>query len=153
MARFTFISSFLLSFVLLIAVSPFFVKAQTTCETGNPNEVCVTVGNAGGAASGSGAENATPTEPGDYLSNLYNFLLGLVGVAAMGSIVYGGVLYIISAGNPSRVGTAKQAIWNGIAGILVAGFGYLILSTINTDLVGGFDLQSIVTKNLNKIQQ
>src|SRR3989344_4011754 len=121
MARFTFISSFLLPFVLLIAVSPFFVKAQTTCETTNPDEVCVTVGNTGGSVPGFitiGEDGNTPTTPQDYLSNLYNFLLGLVGVAAMGSIVYGGVLYIISAGNPSRVGSAKQAIGNGIIGIL-----------------------------------
>lgn len=94
-----------------------------------------------------------PQTAQDYLKNLYNFLLGFVGIAAMGSIVYGGVLYIISAGNPSRVGAAKDAIWNGIIGLVVAGFGYLILVTINPDLVGGFDLKDIVEKNLNKAQQ
>lgn len=88
-----------------------------------------------------------------YLTALYNFLLGFVGIAAMGSIVYGGVLYIISAGNPSRAGEAKTAIWNGIIGLLVAGFGYLILLTINPDLVKGFDLKEIVESNLNKAQQ
>lgn len=95
----------------------------------------------------------TPQTAQGYLGALYNFMLGLVGVAAMGSIVYGGVLYIISAGNPSRVGEAKTAIWNGIIGILVAGFGYLVLTTINPDLVRGFDLENIVKTNLDKAQQ
>lgn len=102
---------------------------------------------------GAGETQDTPQTSQDYLKELYNFLLGFVGVAAMGSIVYGGVLYIISAGNPSRVGEAKTAIWNGIIGLLVAAFGYLILTTINPALVGGFDLQKIVETNLNNAQQ
>lgn len=129
-------------FALFIALlffggTPFFVHADliTFDETGTTE-----------------AQGAPQTAQG-YLKNLYNFLLGFVGIAAMGSIVYGGVLYIISAGNPSRVGEAKTAIWNGIIGLLVAGFGYLILLTINPDLVGGFDLQNIVEKNLNNAQQ
>lgn len=99
-----------------------------------------------------GTQDAPQTSQ-DYLKGLYDFLLGFVGVAAMGSIVYGGVLYIISAGNPSRVGEAKTAIWNGIIGLLVAAFGYLILTTINPALVKGFDLQKIVETNLNNAQQ
>lgn len=132
-------------------------EGAETC-TSDSGGACTNLGNTGGTAPGSnmftfGEGGGAPTTPQGYLSNLYNFLLGLVGVAAMGSIVYGGVLYIISAGNPSRVGSAKQAIWNGIIGILIAGFGYLILFTINPDLVRGFDLQNIVTTNLNKAQQ
>lgn len=113
----------------------------------------VNAGNTGGSFIQTGDAADAPQTPQGYLSNLYDFLLGLVGVAAMGSIVYGGVLYVASAGNPSQVTSAKNAIWNGIIGILLAGFGFLILKTINPDLVGGFDLQDIVTKNLNKAQQ
>lgn len=126
--------------LVIFVVSPFFAEAAVT-KAGNTN---------GTTPTGYGNE---PQTPQGYLSALYNFMLGLVGVAAMGSIVYGGVLYIISAGSPSRVGEAKTAIWNGIIGILVAGFGYLILQTINPDLIKGFNLQQIVTDNLNKAQQ
>jgi hypothetical protein len=119
------------------------------CTLDNP---CVGLGNTGGTALASGA-TTEPKTPQDYLGGLYDFLLGFVGVAAMGSIVYGGVLYMTSAGNPSGVGKAKDAIWNGVIGILVAAFGYLILTTINPDLAGGFDLQNIVDKNLNQAQQ
>lgn len=126
--------------LIALIASPFFAKAQIT----------VKVDNTGGTNSASGNETKTAQ---DYLGALYDFLLGMVGIAAMGSIVYGGILYVLSAGNPSRAGAGKQAIWNGIIGILVAGFGYLILKTINPNLVGGFNLQEIVTNNLNKAQQ
>lgn len=128
----------LILFTALVA-SPFFAGAQI-----------ITVSGTGGTALGGSSE---PQTSQDYLRELYDFLLGFVGVAAMGSIVYGGVLYIISAGNPSRVGEAKTAIGNGIIGLLVAAFGYLILQTINPALVNGFDLQKIVETNLNNAQQ
>lgn len=133
-----FLFVFFLVFAALVA-GPFFAEAQI-----------ITVGGTGGTALGGSGE---PQTSQDYLKALYNFLLGFVGVAAMGSIVYGGVLYIISAGNPSRVGEAKTAIWNGVIGLLVAGFGYLILITINPALVKGFDLQTIVNTRLNEAQQ
>lgn len=136
--RTIFTATTLILFTALVA-GPFLAGAQI-----------VTVSGTGGTALGGTGE---PQTAQDYLKGLYNFLLGFVGIAAMGSIVYGGVLYIISAGNPSRVGEAKTAIWNGIIGLLVAGFGYLILLTINPDLVKGFDLKDIVESNLNKAQQ
>ncbi|OGZ95035.1 MAG: hypothetical protein A3I44_00855 [Candidatus Sungbacteria bacterium RIFCSPLOWO2_02_FULL_51_17] len=80
------------------------------------------------------------SDPTSYFDCLYKFLFLMVGLSAFGAIVYGGTQYVFAAGNPSQIGTAKQWIYNGIFGLLLAGASYLILNTINSDLVKSFNL-------------
>ena len=80
-------------------------------------------------------------DAGSFFGCLYRVMLWTVGLAAFGAIVYGGILYVSAAQNPSRVGTAKEVIWNGILGIVLAGISWLILNTINPDLVKSFNLR------------
>lgn len=65
------------------------------------------------------------------LIQLINVMLGVVGLLAIAALVYGGIFYIISLGNESRVGTAKKTITWAIVGLVV-----VILSVLLVQFVG-----------------
>lgn len=69
------------------------------------------------------------------VNNFYLVALGIIGVAALGVIIYGGILFIVSAGNSSRQGDAREWIMGGVWGLVLLLCGYLILYTINPNLV------------------
>ena len=77
-------------------------------------------------------ENRTPE---DLVGNLYKFSLGIAGVAALAVMIYGAILYTTSAGNPSKQSDARAWITGAIWGLVLLLAAYLILYTINPDLV------------------
>jgi hypothetical protein len=72
--------------------------------------------------------------PGDYIGNFYQFALLIGGVLALAVVVYGGILYMTSIGNPSGQSEAKAWLWAAVWGILLLGGAYLILNIINPQL-------------------
>src|SRR3989344_2396705 len=70
-----------------------------------------------------------------YLSVLFKFMLVLAGALAVLMIVFGGIMYITSGGNASSIEKAKSRIWSAIGGLVLAVAAYLILYTINPNLV------------------
>ncbi len=86
---------------------------------------------------------------GVELGQIYIWFLGVVGISALFSIVRGGVLYMFSGTNPSRVSEAKKWIWNALFGLLIAAGSYILLNTINPDLVEhNFDLGKIISDKM-----
>lgn len=77
----------------------------------------------------------TSTQPGYIISNFYQFALLIGGLLAFGAVVYGGVKYVTSGGNPSSQGEAKEWIQSALLGLLLLVCAYLILATINPNLV------------------
>lgn len=80
-------------------------------------------------------DNGPSAPPGAWVANFYQFALLISGVLAFGAIVYGGVLHATSAGNPSRQSEGKAWIMSALLGLLLLGGAYIILHTINPDLV------------------
>jgi hypothetical protein len=79
--------------------------------------------------------NAYPTSsPGGFVANFYQFALMISGVLAFGAVVYGGVKYISSAGNPSAQTDGKDWIEAALLGLLLLAGAYLVLNVINPDL-------------------
>lgn len=72
---------------------------------------------------------------GGYIVALYNFLLGAIGIIAMIMLVYGGFRYMTSAGNPTAMGDAKDIFYSAIIGLALALISYLIIGTINPELL------------------
>lgn len=70
----------------------------------------------------------------DYIRYIYLFGLSLVGIAALGALVYGGFTYMLS-GTVTSKDEAKKYIWGAISGLVLGLAAYLILNTINPDLV------------------
>jgi hypothetical protein len=71
----------------------------------------------------------------DYLMAIYKFGLGAIGVCAMFMIMIGGYMYLTSAGNNTQTSKAKEIITDAIAGLVLALVSYILLYTINPDLV------------------
>lgn len=85
---------------------------------------------------------------GQYIGAIYTYALGLVTVLAVSMVVLGGIKYLTAGANPSRVSSAKQTMSNAFIGLLLALATYLILSTINPNLV---TLKPLVVPKVKKI--
>ena len=92
-----------------------------------------------------GLEIGYPTVPGaetpgektklpEYIKYIFNFSVIIAGILAFAVIVYGGIVYLISAGDPTKIGDAKSRMFGGIAGLVLLLMTYLILTTINPEL-------------------
>lgn len=94
-------------------------------------------------ASGYEQKEAIPGAPRtrsfiEYLGALYGFGIAVAAILAIFMISLGAFIYIVSsAGNSSKMGNAKDMIFNAIYGLIIVLIAYLILFVINPDLVGG----------------
>lgn len=61
------------------------------------------------------------------LVRLINFMLGLIFLLSVAAFIYGGIMYTISLGNDSRVGTAKKTIFWAITGFVVSLLSVLLV--------------------------
>lgn len=68
------------------------------------------------------------------VARFYEIALAAVGVAAFGAMVYGGILYTVSAGNPSKQQDAIGWLTSAALGIVLLLGAYLLLYTINPKL-------------------
>ena len=73
--------------------------------------------------------------PAGYIARLYQFGLMIAGLAAFGSIIYGSLLYVLSAGNVGSQQDARDQITQALLGLTLLLGAYLILYTINPELV------------------
>ncbi len=74
------------------------------------------------------------TNIGDLVGKFYKYALALVGVTALGAIIYGGIKYAVSAGNPSAQSDAIQWITGAVWGLVLLLGANLLLRTINPKL-------------------
>jgi hypothetical protein len=128
---------FVLPIVISIVffISPALAQTQITISTGTPGNYGPTAGTAG---------------PGALVANFYQFALMIGGVLAFGVVVYGGVKYMASAGNPSGQSDAKEWIGSALLGLLLLVGVYLILSVINPQLLN-LNLPSLTPVNISSI--
>ena len=67
----------------------------------------------------------------EYIQNIYSTYAVPAGLAlGVGMIVYAGILYINSGGDPQKVATAKEVMISTILGVLVLLLAGLILNTL-----------------------
>jgi hypothetical protein len=92
------------------------------------------------------AANSAST-PGTFVAGFYQFALMIAGILAFGIIVYGGVKYMASAGNPSGQGDAKEWIEAALLGLLLLVGAYFILNVVNPQLTT-LSLPSLTAVNI-----
>ncbi len=95
-----------------------------------------------------GVNYSTSTPPGTIVNGFYQFALLIGGILAFGAIVYGGVRYMTSAGNPSGQHEAKEWILSALIGIILLVGAYLILNTVNPNLTH-LDLPTLQPVNIS----
>ncbi|GAF88336.1 unnamed protein product [marine sediment metagenome] len=111
-------------FILLLLIIPCWLLAVHFTLAAYEIEVSIP----GGPAAG------TPVTLTEYIHYIYLFGLGLIGIAALGGLVYGGFMYMLS-GTVTSKDEAKKWIWGAISGLVLGLASYLLLNTINPDLV------------------
>jgi len=70
-----------------------------------------------------------------YIVAIYNFALMVIGIICFGALLYGGLRYLTSVGKPAAIGDARDQIFSAILGLIILFSAYLILRTINPELV------------------
>lgn len=118
--RFLFI--FFLISLVGFAVSPNFTFAQKELQVKYPE------------VEGFKPETTKTLLP-DYVKYIFNFLIWASGFIASGALIYGGFKYLTSAGMPEKLKDAKEQIAAALLGLLILFASYLILITINPQLV------------------
>lgn len=84
---------------------------------------------------------------GGFIASLYVAGLGLVGISALIMLLYASILYMTAGDNMNRVGEARKKISGAIWGLTIAFLSWIILRTINPDLVKSLSI------NLTKLDE
>ncbi len=90
-----------------------------------------------------------------YIGTLYKYLVGIAGILAAAMIVYGGLKWMLAAGNAGKIGEAKESIGSAVIGLLLALFSYLLLWTINPQLVNlkTVDIETVAKISLDAVME
>lgn len=93
----------------------------------------------------SAEEIGLPTDVGtinDGLGNVTLMLMGLIGGLSLIALIYGGVQFTLSEGDPGKTKTAKNTILYAVIGIVLAASAYMIVWFITHNIGDGFDFYS-----------
>jgi len=107
--------------LLAISCAPYAAMAQVKLETGLPNIP--------------GGQLPKGQELPSYINYLFIFGLGAIAILALGQMMLGGLTYILAAGNVANKVNAKDTIKQALLGLGLLLVSYLLLRTINPDLV------------------
>lgn len=66
----------------------------------------------------------------DLVQTILNFFLSFLGFVATIMVIYGGILYVTSAGNDENVGKAKKILLYAIVGIVIILLSFALINTI-----------------------
>jgi len=61
---------------------------------------------------------------------ILNWFLGFLGFIAVAMVIYGGVLYVTSAGEDEKTGKAKKILLYAIIGIIIIFLSFAIVNTV-----------------------
>ena len=102
------------------------VKQFGACNPGDPK--CYT----------SGLDDPTNGQDlmGDIVKNIFNVVIGVVGLIAVVMIVIGGISYTTSAGDSGKVKKAKDTILYGIVGLVISLLAFAIVNFV----IGGLNI-------------
>ncbi len=85
----------------------------------------------------------------EYIASLYNYAVAVVGIIATVTMMFGGLLWLTSAGNATRISEAKAWITGSITGLVLMLASYTVLNQINPDLTNGSTLQITMIEKYN----
>ncbi len=81
------------------------------------------------------SNNAAPPKLGECVSQIYLWAMGAAGLLGLIMAIVGGYLVITASGNAAQAAKGKSFLYSALIGIAILLAAYLILSTINPDLV------------------
>jgi 3D (Asp-Asp-Asp) domain-containing protein len=81
---------------------------------------------------------------GEWIAAVYAFLAGTMGIIAAVMVMWGGIKWLTAAGNTGRVQDAKETVYSAVMALLLTLGAYVLLYSINPNLVKFRDLSSLV---------
>lgn len=70
-----------------------------------------------------------------YISAIYNYGVGIVGIVAAMMLMIGGIIWLTAAGSSSKIEQGKSFIFSSLTGMALVLTAYILLNTINPELV------------------
>lgn len=119
--------------ILFSIASPSLVYAEESSTDSSDSSTQAT-GTGGGAVesakSGLNALGGKSEDASSIVKKVIDFLLFLIGVIAVIMVIYGGIQYALSAGDPNKVSKAKNTIVYAVIGIVVAMLAFAIVNFV-----------------------
>ena len=84
-----------------------------------------------------------------YIKGVYNYSLEIGGILAAIILMAGGVLWLTSGGDSGKVSKAKELIFSSITGLVILFSSFMILKTINPNLVEIKGVKMITPKSIS----
>ncbi len=79
----------------------------------------------------------TDQDTADKMANkIIEIVLSVIGVLAVGVMIYGGIMYIISTGDAAKVNRAKHIIMYGLIGLVISLLAYMIVQFVIKSVTG-----------------
>lgn len=107
-------------FIFMLVLTPLLVSAQQPSPC---------------SSEGFAANNNQLSTFPKCISQIYIWSLGIAGLLALLMTVVGGYSYMTAAGNAERAQKGTEMIWGSVIGLALLFGAYLLLDTINPDLV------------------
>jgi hypothetical protein len=82
--------------------------------------------NIGAVAGATGGEGSLK----DLVQVILNYFLAFLGFVATIMVIYGGILYVTSAGNEESVGKAKNILMYAVTGIVIILISFALINTV-----------------------
>ncbi len=112
----------------IVGLSPAYFVSAISCGTdSNGNQITTSII---GCSPNTNAKGAEGTAVWSLLLVAINILTAGVGIAAVGGIIYGAIMYATSGGSPENVKKARTIITNVVIGIIAYAFMFTILNFI-----------------------
>ena len=86
-------------------------------------------------ADSTGQKDTRPVS--DIIKTIINTMLFIIGVMAVIMIIWGGIRYVLSAGNSAALTSAKNTIVYSIIGLIIAILAYAIVNFVINTVAGG----------------
>ena len=115
------------SIIFSILLSPTAFAEDNKAKTGGAGtfNACKHVVSGNTAVCSGDSKDAT-----SIAKNIISILLWVVGIASVIVIIYAGITFIISAGNPSKISQAKTMLTYAVVGLVVAILAYAIVNFV-----------------------
>lgn len=115
-----------------------------TAGVGIPDSNLPNSGNIPNSVNLSIPDEGLPTDLGQLIEAIFNWALTIIGFVIFIRFFYAGFLWFTAAGNTATISNARNIMWNAVYGTIILFSAYLILNTINPDLVKNtFNLQGV----------
>lgn len=140
---------------LIILTSPFPAAAQTQFPSLNfKPQVNIPNSEFSSATSAVGYYDAATGKMNSdllarYIKAFYDYGITIAGILATIVLMAGGVVWLVSGGDSGKIGQAKELITGSIIGMVILVCAWIILNTVNPNLVKLAAIQTTVIKKVS----